>query len=78
MPESVNVIFVPEGVVESKSNFHVFATLATLEQCCQVKGNEEEVNHEEHREHEEKKEILDKILREFRVLRGEKFLIVQH
>ena len=47
-------------------------------QCCQVKGNEEEVNHEEHREHEEKKEILDKILRELRVLRGEKFLIVRH
>ncbi len=49
-----------------------------IAQCCQVKGNEEEVNHEEHREHEEKKEILDKILRELCVLRGEKFLIVRH
>jgi len=41
-------------------------------QCCQVKENQEEINHEEHEEKERN------FIPHLRALRGEKFLIVQH
>ena len=40
--------------------------------------NQEESNHEGHEEREEKIEFYNKLLRDLRVLRGEKFLIMQH
>jgi len=47
-------------------------------QCCQVKENQEEINHEEREEHEEKERNFNPHLRDLSALRGEKFLIVQH
>ena len=45
-----------------------------VSQCCNVKENQEEINHEDR---EEKIGFDNKLLRDLRVLRGEKILIVQ-
>ncbi len=45
-----------------------------VSQCCNVKENQEEINHEEHEDREEKIGFDNKLLRD---LRGEKILIVQ-
>ena len=45
-------------------------------QCHSVNKKKKRINREGHEEREEKKGILDKILRELRVLRGKKILIL--
>ena len=48
-----------------------FTVISNIAQCCQVKRNKEEINREGHEEREEKISF-NKLLRELRVLRGEK------